>query len=90
MKGFIVFILFVIVIVFFIILVNTFESTMHNIEWKENVHVVQSGETLWEISKKYCPESVDCREWIDAVKKLNNKNSSRIYEGECIIVLVPV
>lgn len=32
---------------------------------------VYAGDTLWEMADKYCPGSVDKREWIYAVKKMN-------------------
>lgn len=63
--------------------------TIDDVAWREDTHTVRRGETLWSISKLYCPNSVDRREWIDEIKQLNNI-SDTIYEGEEIIVLVEV
>ena len=32
---------------------------------------VHAGDTLWEMADEYCPASVDKREWIYTVKKMN-------------------
>ncbi|MBQ6906201.1 MAG: LysM peptidoglycan-binding domain-containing protein [Clostridia bacterium] len=63
--------------------------TLDDVVWCEDTHIVRHGETLWSISKLYCPDSVDRREWIDEIKQLNNIGDT-IYEGEEIIVLVEV
>ena len=59
---------------------------MERVEWEEVEHHVQSGQTLWEISKLYCPEKIDCREWIEEVKEINGIGST-IYAGDCLTVL---
>ena len=33
---------------------------------------VESGDTLWWLADEYCPNSIDKREWIYEVMKLNN------------------
>lgn len=60
---------------------------MERVEWEEVEHHVQSGQTLWEISKLYCPENIDCREWIEEIKEINGIGST-IYAGDCLTVLI--
>ena len=33
---------------------------------------VESGDTLWRLADEYCPNTIDKREWIYEVRKLNN------------------
>ena len=71
-----------------ILLLNrAFQSTMDGIEWEEQIHRVQTGDTLWAISKDYCPNSVDRREWISEIRALNHLNNNHIEPGQQIIVL---
>jgi LysM repeat protein len=48
------------------------------------IHTVEQGQTLWEISKKYYPNK-DPREIIYDVKQLNNIDSI-IYPGQQIML----
>ena len=63
------------------------EDSMDGREWAEAVHVVESGETLWDISQIYCPEDVDRRDWIDRVTDLNGIDGY-IYPGDELVILV--
>ena len=56
-------------------------------EWEEVTHKVKYGETLWDISKLYCPGDVDCRDWIEKVQEINGIGST-IYVGDRLTVLV--
>lgn len=67
-----------------------FRSTMDRVDWQEDTYRVKSGDSLWAISGKYCPDSVDRREWIEEVQNLNGLTSSFIYPGQRLTVLVPV
>lgn len=74
-----------------ILLLNwVFQPTMDGIDWREDVYTVEGGDSLWELSGKYCPDTVDRREWIDEVQALNGMQSSTIYAGQKIIILEPV
>lgn len=64
--------------------------TMDAYDWQESTYVVQSGDSLWAISRQYCPDGVDCREWIDEVQALNRINGGIIHPGQCLTVLEPV
>lgn len=57
------------------------------VDWEEVTHKVKYGETLWEISKLYCPADVDCRDWIEKVQEINGIGSM-IYVGDRLTVLV--
>ena len=59
---------------------------MERTEWEEVTHKVERGETLWEISKLYCPADVDCRDWIEKVQEINGIGNT-IYTGERLTVL---
>lgn len=61
--------------------------TIDNADMHETTHVVASGESLWLIAQKYCPDSVRTDEWIRAVKKTNGLKSNTIYPGDVLIVL---
>lgn len=74
----------------FTVLVLSLGSTMDSVEWGLYQHIIEPGETLWEIAQEYCPESVDCREWIRAVIDLNGMQDGTIYAGDVLTVLVPV
>ena len=62
------------------------KSTMDGVEWEEATHTVQNGETLWDLSQRYCPKGVDCREWIYVVSEMNGIGEY-IYTGDCLTVL---
>ena len=64
-----------------------FRSTMDRVEWETETYTVKSGDTLWTISERYCPDGVDCREWINEVKELNDIDDSTIHPGQRITVL---
>ena len=73
-----------------LVLRAAFASTMARVDWVEEEYRVKSGDTLWSISGEYCPDNVDRREWIAEVQELNGLDSSVIYRGQRLTVLVPV
>ena len=73
----------------FLVLSLVGQSSMDRVEWVEEVYRVQSGDSLWEISGKYCPDNVDRREWIDEVQARNGLTSSFIYAGQRLYVFAP-
>lgn len=56
-------------------------------DWNEFSYTVSQGETLWEIADEYCPEDMDCREYIYEVKELNNMKTSDLAVGQTITLL---
>lgn len=56
-------------------------------DFHKEEYIIKSGDSLWSIGKKCIRESVDIREWIYEVKKLNNIDDN-IYAGQVILVYV--
>ena len=56
--------------------------------FEEETYVVKNGDSLWCIASEYCPNNMDMHEYISLVKERNGMNSSIIYPGQTIIVLV--
>ena len=83
MKHLIIFLMIIVIIVMYLTMLPP------KIKWEQQKIIVSEGETLWSISKKFCPESEDRRKWIYKVKNLNNTNGN-IHEGQVLIVLSPV
>ena len=48
--------------------------------------VVQKGDTLWSIAKQNVPKSMDIREYIIEIEKVNPINNSFLAEGQEIIL----
>lgn len=84
---FVVTVLIVLAIISVLILNFACQTTMERVEWEEEVYRVQSGDTLWALSRDYCPENVDRREWIEEIQSLNGLTSSFIYPGQNLTVL---
>ena len=61
--------------------------TMSRVEWQRETYRVKSGDSLWTISRDFCPDNVDRREWIYEVQSINGLTSSFIYPGQQLIVL---
>lgn len=79
----------ILLIVGLTVLVMAVQPTMKQIDWSEETYIVKSGDTLWTIADKYCPEIVDKREWIAEVQELNQLNNSTIHPGQMLKVLAP-
>lgn len=78
-----------IVLLFAICLIAAFSPTIDNVEWNEEIYIVESGDTLWGIATKHCPKNVDYREWIKAVREINGLSDCKICRGDMLTVLVP-
>lgn len=84
-------VLLVVFVVASVLLLNwSFQSTMDNVEWREEIHKVTEGDSLWAISYDYCPDNVDRREWVKEIRALNDLPDSIIHPGQRLIVLAPV
>jgi nucleoid-associated protein YgaU len=88
MRGLAICTILVGIIIFcgFLLFLEFSHDSMQSIEWKQKTHVVQKGETLWDIAKKYCPNDVDIREWIYKIEEMNGIDGY-IYPGDTLIVL---
>lgn len=61
------------------------EKNSDNIQY--TTYVVHSGDTLWGIADTYMNESFSShQEYIHEVMRANGLNSSRIYDGQLIII----
>lgn len=49
-----------------------------------NEYRVGEGDTLWKISNYFSDENIDIRQFIYEIKKLNDMETSAIYEGDII------
>lgn len=74
---------------FLLLLLVAIQPTMNKLEWQEETYIVKSGDTLWEIADRYCPDIVDKREWIAEVQELNNLHDSMLHPGQILKVLAP-
>ena len=59
----------------------------NSITYHKISYTVQNGDTLWAISKDYCPDDLSIQEYIYLLKKENNLGSV-IYPGQIIQVLI--
>ncbi|WXR61416.1 LysM peptidoglycan-binding domain-containing protein [Peptostreptococcaceae bacterium AGR-M142] len=75
-----------------ILFLFTFSSAATNITSLKPIdHIdirVCAGDNLWSISKEYCNNSIDLREYIYNVKKINNLKNSNITVGQ--ILKIPI
>ena len=70
-----------------IVLIVHFETPEY--EWEAVSYMVECGDTLWSICAQYCPQGVDIWEYIYLVKEENGMETSRIYAGDTITILIP-
>lgn len=80
---------FVFIVLCVLLLNSVIQPTLDNIEWDEEIYTVKKGDSLWTISKYFCTDDVDRREWIDEIKSLNDLSDSAIYPGQRLVVLTP-
>lgn len=74
----------ILVIIALIFLLSRSSTTKANKETEIIYYNVSSGQTLWSISKEYCSNSKDIRNYIQDIKELNNMSDSQIYAGQTI------
>lgn len=53
-----------------------------------NEYRVGEGDTLWKISNYYSDGNIDIRQFIYEIKRLNDMETSAIYEGD--IIKIPI
>ena len=89
-KNSITFLKLTIVILLFVLIVIVVllgKTDFNGEDFHQEEYTVSYGDTLWSIGKDCVGESVDVREWIYEVKKINNI-SSDIHPGQVITVFV--
>jgi len=80
-KRFAISILLAILIVFTFLYVASVYGYKEKISY--NSVYVKKGDTLWDIAEKY-KQSGDIRKYIKEIKKINNLESSTIFEGDIL------
>ncbi len=58
-----------------------------HVVYYENI-TIHSGDTLWEIAKKYKPEGEKIEHMICEIMEVNGMRSENIMSGDCLIVPV--
>lgn len=69
---------------FFVTFAITEPPRLDTSKMDKYAYYVQSGDTLWGLASEYCPDGIDYREWIAAVRDLNDMDGGYIYEGQKI------
>lgn len=65
------------------------QKDFDDILWHTEVHHVEDGQTVWSLSHKYCPETVDRGAWVSEVLAINGMMDSTVYPGQMLRVLTP-
>jgi hypothetical protein len=71
-------------VLFIAVAYRTFPPKLDTSKMDKYAYYVQSGDTLWGLASEYCPDGIDYREWIAAVRDLNDMDGGYIYEGQKI------
>lgn len=79
---------FITISLLILIAITTLIVTSHKSHSQEEIYFneykVGEGDTLWRISKYYSDGNIDIRQFIYEIKKLNDMETSAIYEGDII------
>ena len=75
-----------IIFLFIILILSVGESKqLDSFEKSRWIYVtVKEGDTLWSISKSFVDQTVDIRDYIHFIRKINDLNSADIYPGEIL------
>ncbi|MCT4585682.1 MAG: LysM peptidoglycan-binding domain-containing protein [Peptostreptococcaceae bacterium] len=80
---------FYISIVLFLFTFSSAATNLNSLKPVDHIDIrVCAGDNLWSISKEYCNNNVDLREFIYNVKKINNLQNSNINVGQ--ILKIPI
>ena len=75
-------------IVLLSILLRVVDMTQHDMTPTQ--YLVRKGDTLWSLSQTYCPDDMDCRDWIDKVEQVNGLHNGNIKTGQIITIYTEV
>lgn len=73
-------------VLFVAVLYRSLPQQMDTSKLDKYAYYVQSGDTLWGLAEDHCPDGVDYREWIAAVRDINDMDGGYIYEGQKIYI----
>lgn len=80
---------YIIIVLVFVALMIALLSIPHQKgEYIQEFYTVQQGDTLYAIALKNCSKYDNIMEYIEQVKKLNNKSTSDLKANEKIIILI--
>lgn len=79
------FILILSIISILVIFINIIKKPKY-IEKYKSISI-SDKDTLWKIAEQYSKPDQDTREYIYEIKKLNNMNTSALYEGQELIII---
>lgn len=75
-----------VVVALVLLLASSVQATPELLETAD--YKVRSGDNLWEIADDYTPEGRDVRNTIEAIKRLNDLDSSVIQPGQLLEIPV--
>lgn len=78
----------IIVLVFVVLMIVLLNIPQQKGEYIQKFYTVEQGDTLYKIAIKNCSKYDNIMEYIQQVKKLNNKNTSDLKVNEKIIILI--
>jgi uncharacterized membrane protein len=88
LKTMVIFLIVFAIFGFICVAINNSQDHFDTADYTTKWHTVEKGETLWELGIYYKAESDDAREWISAVKKLNEMSNSSLTAGDDIKIYV--
>ena len=75
-------------IIFFKVLVSAKEKETISNQYKYYTSVqIQSGDTLWNIAKRYCPEEAEINTYVNEIKEINHLQSDEIHSGKYLTII---
>lgn len=81
--------LFYISVVLFLFTFSSAATNINSLKPIDHIEIrVCAGDNLWSISKEYCNDGIDLREYIYSIKKINNLKNSNITVGQ--ILKIPI
>lgn len=72
------------ILIFILIALFNISIAKSNEKTEITSYTVGKDETFWSIAEEYKAENEDSRQYIYNIKKLNNMNTSNIYEGQIL------
>lgn len=81
-------IIFIVSIVFFSVVVSAKSSNPEKPLYKYYTSVqINKGDTLWDIAKEYCPDSLNMNSYMKELKSINRLNNDEIHAGNYLTVV---
>ena len=80
------FILFFIAVIVYIIIISSKSNRVYSSTYEDKYVevIVENGDTLWDIAKKYTPKNYDIRKLVFELREFNEMEDANIYPGDII------